>query len=69
MDDTDQDDRESDESLRKMFRNSKIVSQACDRYFAAKGMRCLDLNGNEINPITKEQLRKPCNPTSKDSKR
>lgn len=66
-DDTEQDESESDESLRKMYRNSKIVSQACDRYFAEKGLRCYDLKGNEINPLTKQQLNKlRCKPTSKD---
>lgn len=66
MDEYEQDEPESDESLRKMFRNSQIVSAACDRYFARKGMRCYDLKGNQINPLTKKQINKPCKPTSKD---
>lgn len=66
MDPDEQDEPESDESLRKMFRNSQIVSAACDRYFARKGMRCYDLKGNRINPLTKKQIKKPCKPTSKD---
>lgn len=65
MDPDEQDEPESDESLSKMFRNSQIVSAACDRYFARKGMRCYDLKGNQINPLTKKQI-KPCKPTSKD---
>jgi hypothetical protein len=69
MDDYEQEEPESDESIRKMFRNSQIVSAACDRYFARKGLRCYDLKGNEINPLTKQQLNKPkCKPTSKRSK-
>jgi hypothetical protein len=62
-----QEEPETDESLRKMFRNSKIVSQACDRYFAKKGLRCYDLKGNEIDPLNKKLMNhKPCKPTSKD---
>lgn len=36
------------------WRNARIVSAACDRYFAHKGLRCHDLKGNEINPVTKQ---------------
>jgi hypothetical protein len=50
-------------------RNSRIVSRACDKFFAAKGMRCYDIKGNIINPTTKQPIDKPkCKPTSKDSK-
>ena len=66
MDPDEQDEPESDESLRKMLRNSQIVSAACDRYFSRKGMRCFDLKGNRIDPVTKKQINKPCKPTSKD---
>jgi hypothetical protein len=61
------DEPERDETLRKMYRNSQIVSAACDRYFARKGLRCYDLKGNEINPLNKKLInKKPCKPTSKD---
>ena len=48
------DDPAPDEIMRKMSRNSSIVSQACDRFFEAKGLRCYDLKGNEIHPLTKQ---------------
>lgn len=60
-------DPDLDEIDRKMSKNSRIVSAACNRYFAKKGMRCYDLKGNEINPLTKKLItKKPCKPTSKD---
>ena len=38
------------------YRNARIVSAACDRYFARKGLKSYDLKGNQINPITKQLL-------------
>ena len=63
-------DEDEDEELPPNLKaNSRIVSQACDRFFAIKGLRCYDLKGNQINPATKQLITKPkCKPTSKDSK-
>lgn len=62
-------DEDEDEELPPNLKaNSRIVSQACDRFFAIKGLRCYDLKGNQINPATKQRINKPkCKPTSKDS--
>ena len=49
-----QKDEFDDNELRFHWRNARIVSAACDRYFARKGLRCHDLKGNEINPVTKQ---------------
>jgi len=38
------------------WKNARIVSAACDRYFARKGLRCYDLKGNQINPMNKQIL-------------
>lgn len=38
------------------WRNARIVSAACDRYFARKGLKSYDLKGNQINPVTKQLL-------------
>jgi hypothetical protein len=38
------------------WRNAQIVSAACDRYFARKGLKSYDLKGNQINPVTKQLL-------------
>ena len=61
------DEEEIAPEYRKMLNNSRIVSRACDKYFAAKGIPCYDLKGNEINPTTKRPPKK-CKPTLKDSK-
>jgi hypothetical protein len=53
------------EPVGPLYRNARIVSQACDAYFAKKGLRCYDLKANQIDPITKQQLNPTrCNPSS-----
>jgi hypothetical protein len=67
MHDEEEEDPDPDEIMRKMSRNCRIVSQACDRFFAAKGLRCYDLKGNEINPVTKQLINQlKCKPTLTD---
>ncbi len=46
----------NNDDFAKIWKNARIVSAACDRYFARKGLRCHDLKGNQINPITKQLL-------------
>ena len=40
------------------WRNARIVSAACDRYFARKGLKSYDLKGNQINPMIKQITKK-----------
>jgi hypothetical protein len=65
--DEEEEETDRDELIGRMTKNSRIVSQACDRYFAEKGLRCYDLKGNEINPLTKQQIKpNKCKPISMD---
>jgi len=45
-----------EKNYRFHWRNARIVSAACDRYFARKGLKSYDLKGNQINAITKQLL-------------
>ena len=44
-----------DKQLIYMTRLSREVGFACDSYFIRKGMRRLDLKGNQINPVRKDE--------------
>ena len=44
-----------DKQLIYMTRLSREVGLACDSYFIRKGMRRLDLKGNQINPVRKDE--------------
>ena len=44
-----------DKQLIYMTRLSREVGLACDSYFIRKGMRRLDLKGNQINTVKKDE--------------
>lgn len=44
-----------DKQLIYMTRLSREVGLACDSYFIRKGMMRLDLKGNQINPVRKDE--------------